>query len=400
MQPDSTHAGSTTAKHKKSKKSLVAIRGFPGLCKRGDRYYARANNRAESLRTKDFETAKRRLRPTRDRLRAAAKSNGELPTVRQALHRALEAIQNDPEKSDSYREKTAPRYLQQILATCSFLDLPISKVSRKQFQAWLNICLKNYSPTTANGCLSALWSRAWTEAEEEGWISTRPQVRFRRAKAQARYLERKRKENPDAETDLIDILPTLGQFDDLVNSIRIQGKVDSLTSALAVEFLAATGLRNPSESLLIRWKDIDFDSRDGKGTIRVTRVKGGYCRETLPLTGPARDALLRIREAGLARRGDKRKDVVLVGKNGLQPTDRVLVINSPGRALGNACKREGIPHLRVHDLRHLFCTRALQVTWDVKSLAHYVGHKDGGVLICQRYSHWCPEHANNLAELF
>ena len=387
---------------KNTKNKFVSISNAPGLYRLGGVYYARAAGSKRSLDTSDRKVADRRLPAAIAQLKGVRSSGGAVPSVEEAIQHAVDAIQDDHvNASESYRTKTVPRYQKVILRSWGNLGLAINRVTSEQLQGWVNNLCKTYHPSTPNGCL-ALWNRAFARAVEQDWIEKAPVVNFVVKRAERVYFERKRAAAQQSgaiiETDLVDILPTARQFDDLVTSIRIQGKVDSLATSLVVEFLAATGLRNPSESLEIHWKDVDFDARDGKGTIRVTRHKGGFRRETLPLTRSAREVLLRIRKAGLARRGESRQSIVLVGEEGLLPSDRVLVIDSPRGALRNACVREGRPHLRVHDLRHLFCTRALEAGWSPKALARYVDHKDGGVLICTRYAHWCPEHAGDLAD--
>ena len=44
-------------------------------------------------------------------------------------------------------------------------------------------------------------------------------------------------------------------------------------------------------------------------------------------------------------------------------------------------------------------TRALQLGVDVKTIALWQGHRDGGKLILQTYSHVNPVHSNRMAQL-
>ena len=47
----------------------------------------------------------------------------------------------------------------------------------------------------------------------------------------------------------------------------------------------------------------------------------------------------------------------------------------------------------------MFITRAIELGVDVKVIAEWQGHRDGGKLILQTYSHVRPEHSNRMAQL-
>lgn len=75
----------------------------------------------------------------------------------------------------------------------------------------------------------------------------------------------------------------------------------------------------------------------------------------------------------------------------------LIPIKSPRRALENACKAVGIPKLTSHDFRHMFTTRAIECGIDVKTIATWLGHQDGGRLILRIYGHTRIEHAQQMA---
>ena len=77
--------------------------------------------------------------------------------------------------------------------------------------------------------------------------------------------------------------------------------------------------------------------------------------------------------------------------------DPVMLIKSPRIALGNSCKRLGIDHMRVHDLRHIFATRCIESGVDIPTLALWLGHKDGGILALRVYGHLCKKHSTAMA---
>ena len=47
----------------------------------------------------------------------------------------------------------------------------------------------------------------------------------------------------------------------------------------------------------------------------------------------------------------------------------------------------------------MFITRAIERGVDVKVIAEWQGHRDGGKLILQTYSHVNPVHSNRMAQL-
>jgi integrase len=100
----------------------------------------------------------------------------------------------------------------------------------------------------------------------------------------------------------------------------------------------------------------------------------------LPISSRLREVLDRLSE----RRGEHTSD-----------DDFVFSIQNPHEALTSACVRVGIPHLRIHDLRHFFASWAMECGIDVRLLAQWLGHKDNGVLLLRRYAHVRDEH--NLA---
>ena len=69
------------------------------------------------------------------------------------------------------------------------------------------------------------------------------------------------------------------------------------------------------------------------------------------------------------------------------------------KALHNSCRRLGFPRFSHRSFRRMFITRAIEKGIDVKTLADWQGHRDGGRLILATYSHVRPEHSNRMAQL-
>ena len=69
------------------------------------------------------------------------------------------------------------------------------------------------------------------------------------------------------------------------------------------------------------------------------------------------------------------------------------------KALAGACRRLGYPPFSQRSLRRMFITRAIERGVDVKVIAEWQGHRDGGKLILDTYSHVNRAHSQRMAAL-
>jgi len=56
-----------------------------------------------------------------------------------------------------------------------------------------------------------------------------------------------------------------------------------------------------------------------------------------------------------------------------------------------------LPNVGFHDLRHLFCSFSVMAGIDFMTIAAWLGHKDGGILIGKVYGHLLDEHRQKMA---
>jgi integrase len=328
---------------------------------RGGNYYASAKVAGKvirrSLDTDDFNTAKNRLPAILEEMRGAknARAAGTLgAAIKAEAERADPAIKS---RTRRYYQETGGA-LERIAATLpdNPLDKNISRVTLADLRALMDKYASAFSPTRYNGCL-ALIRRTYERAVESGHVGINIALSLKRVKA------RKRKHD----------LPTAKDFAKIVADILAQRKSHSRAVAMAVEFLAYTGLRI-SEAVALQWRDIKKDHI-------VTRTAKNDDIRQVPLIPAAKALIARMKAAGIPTEAD----------------DPVLLIKRPREALGGACERLGIPHMRVHDLRHIFATRCIEAGVDVPTLAAWLGHKDGGVLAMQVYGHLCIKHSTAMA---
>ena len=170
--------------------------------------------------------------------------------------------------------------------------------------------------------------------------------------------------------------PTFEQFEQIVESIRSQkyNGHDAEESADFVEFLGLAGL-GKAEATALRQSDIDWQHE----TITTFRhkTKSGFA---IPIYPQLKPLLLRRRRDGV-------------------PNERVFKIDNAKKAIANACRRLNLPQYSHISFRRMFITRAIERGVDVKVIAEWQGHKDGGKLILDTYSHVNRAHSHRMAQL-
>jgi integrase len=171
--------------------------------------------------------------------------------------------------------------------------------------------------------------------------------------------------------------PTFEQFQAIVESIRSQrfNGHDADESADFVEFIGLAGL-GQAEAAALTWDDIDW-RREQIITFRH-KTKAGFAIPLYPQLRPLLECRHAQRQPGV---------------------DRVFKIDNAKKAIAAACKRLKLPASSHRSFRRMFVTRAIERGIDVKCLAQWQGHKDGGKLILETYSHVNPVHSKRMAAL-
>lgn len=167
-------------------------------------------------------------------------------------------------------------------------------------------------------------------------------------------------------------VPSTDEFKAIVKSVKEQQKRNSLEASQFIEFLAYSGTRI-SEAQAVKGADITEDR------IRITGGEKGTKNHEVrfvPIIPPMKELLERIQPSA---------------------REKLFSIKTPRIALDNACKRLGIAHVRIHDLRHLFATACIEAGVDMPTIARWLGHKDGGVLAMKTYGHLRDEHSQREA---
>ena len=143
-----------------------------------------------------------------------------------------------------------------------------------------------------------------------------------------------------------------------------------------------TGLRR-GELLALRWGDIDLDQRLLTVRRSIERVgkstgfkepKTRRSRRTIALPAFVVDRLRRHRieqkERFLALGLGHLTDETLVFERAGEP----WVPNTFGATFSEILRESGLPHVRLHDLRHSYASMALEAGVDLKTVSNALGH--------------------------
>jgi integrase len=305
------------------------------------------------LGTDDLEYARRKLREFRTDLERTdhTKGNDSFAKVLDNYAATLTGAESELAKKRSLIEKVKTTFF-------GAQTLPLRTVKPSQVEAWLT---KHYGSFSASAYNSAL-----TLIRQALDLAVRDRVIIESPVAHLKYRKRKKP---------IRLTPTFEQFQEIVASVREQPfNADAQDSG---DFLEAMGLLGLGQAELstLRRGDVDL----GRGQIIVYRHKTdqGFA---IPLYPQARPLIEKLCE-------------------GKAHDERLFAIDNARKALGSACRRLKFPAFSQRSFRRMFITRALERGVDVKVIASWQGHTDGGKLILDTYSHVRSVHSNRMAQL-
>ena len=193
------------------------------------------------------------------------------------------------------------------------------------------------------------------------------------AHSPAAGLVQRKREKPIRRT------PTFQEFQSILADVRSQvHNADHQDSANFLEFLGLAGLGQAEVSSL-RWCDVDWQNEQMITFRHKTRQ--GFAVPIYPQLRALLERLHAARPEGTPSEG------------------KVLRIKDAKKALAGACKRLDLPGYSQRSLRRMFITRAIEKGVDVKVVAQWQGHRDGGKLILDTYSHVAPQHSARMAKL-
>jgi integrase len=310
-----------------------------------------------SLETTDRELAKRKLAHFKEEQRQIDRSQGKL-TLGKLCDRYLKTIQHQKPKTIERKTCIVGR-IKNNWPTGKLTQ--VAKIKPSDVDLWLSSIAQR-----ANRFGSASRNLHISCVKEVFALSVRDRII---PASPALHLRSAKRENP------IRLTPTFAQFKAIIADVR--GQVfnsDAQDSADFLEFLGLAGL-GQAEASSLRRCDVNLEA----GRIITFRHKTttGFAIPIFPQVRPLLERLC----------------------NGKSNGDRIFKIADAKKALAGACQRLGLPPFSQRSLRRMFITRAIERGVDVKVLAEWQGHKDGGKLILQTYSHVNPVHSNRMAQL-
>jgi len=173
-------------------------------------------------------------------------------------------------------------------------------------------------------------------------------------------------------------IPTQEQFEKLIKTMR---KADPRgePGCNLVELLAYSGMRL-NEGVNLLWGDVDFD----RGCFKVTGGEKGtknHEERTVPLFPAMRELLERIKGASTPA-----------------SREEIIPINDAKTMIRRACEKSELPYFTHHNMRHYFCSNAIEAGVNFKVIAGWLGHSDGGVLVAKTYGHLRDTHSYDMAK--
>ena len=323
---------------------------------RNGTYYARFKSGGKeircSLETTDRKLAERNLGTKKDDQSQIDRSQGKL-TLAELCDRYLKTVQH--QKPRTIERKTfIVRRIKTDWPTGQLTQL--GKIKPSDADLWLS--RYRFGSASRNLHISCL-KELFNSAVRDRIITVSPAAHLRYAK----------REKP------IRLTPTFEQFKAIVADVRAQLlNADAWDSADFLEFLGLAGLGQAEAGSLT---PADIDLAAGQIITYRHKTSTGFA---IPIFPQVRPLLERLYE-------------------GKAHDERVFKILDAKKALTGACRRLGYPPFSQRSLRRMFITRAIERGVDVKVIAEWQGHKDGGKLILDTYSHVNRAHSQRMAQL-
>lgn len=311
-----------------------------------------------SLKTSDLALAKRRLREFRDKVDRTDPKMGKVKISFNEVAAAWLLTLKPGLKASSYlRLETS------IKAIAPYLGkLGIRAITRGHCEDWSERRGQLRAASTFNNELCALNS-IMEYAVREGYILDNPAKTVKRRRVGKQEL----------------IIPTRDQLKAILAQLRGMD-IRYHDAADLIELLAYSGMRK-GEANEFRWKHIDRR----RGLFVVTGGEKGTKNHDVRHV-PLFPALLTFL--------NRRKAEVF----NFDEENRVVPNQNAIKALEKACEILSFPHFNHHSMRHFFVSNAIEKNVDFKTIAAWVGHKDGGILVAQRYGHLRDVHSMEMAK--
>ena len=323
------------------------------LYRRRNRYYRRQAGKTISLGLDKEEAIL-----ANDRIRLGLEKTS--PTFRRFWPKYVEAVQG------SKRPRTILSEMQHLEQWASYLrSKRLHQVNRGDLMQYRAKRLEEgWSARTANISTTCL-NNLMTYAKDCGILSDPPRIKMIKTKTPKRRLY------------------SVEDIDVVCDAALRVSKCGQLLSDF-IRFLQYSGARL-TEGLRVRWEDVDwqrrqvtigFDGQTKNGEYRVLDLGRNLERHLKSMLTRASDS--RHLFPSFRRAGD-------------------LPLTTLKDSLYTARREAGVMGFNFHDCRHHFISYAVMAGIDFLTIAYWVGHKDGGVLIGKVYGHLNNSHSRAMA---
>ncbi len=156
---------------------------------------------------------------------------------------------------------------------------------------------------------------------------------------------------------------------------------------LYLRFLALTGARE-QEALQVRWSDVDM----AREVIAIG--SGGASKNHKARTVNFSPDLRALLEEMAAARPPDTQWLFPSPQRGKRDTQAKTFRES----LNEAREKAGLAWVGFHDLRHMFASRCVMAGIDYMTIAEWLGHSDGGILVGKVYGHLADTHKKQAAQ--
>lgn len=154
-----------------------------------------------------------------------------------------------------------------------------------------------------------------------------------------------------------------------------------------VRLMAYCGARR-NEALDLRWHDIDFQAE------QLTIGAGGETKNSKPRVV---DFNPKLKAQLLDMRRRRAPDSQWLFPSP-QRGKKDIPVKSFRESLDLVRAKAELPNFQFHDCRHHFISMCVMSGVDFMTIASWVGHQDGGILIGKVYGHLANEHRKRMAE--
>jgi integrase len=246
----------------------------------------------------------------------------------------------------------------------SFRQTPVKKVTYDVLKAPHSELHEDFSATLVN-TVKAVLVGIFHEAVEKGLLVDNPATRL------------DAKEKTDPQKPIPSDAELIALFDHITRKSSCNPKKFQIRDL--IEFFCWTGARINEANHVLK-SDVNLDQENSRQapTITFRVAKNGLAR-TIPIIPgaiPLIERLLSDESTG----------------------EKLLGVTECLETLERSCRALNQSKWTHHTFRHVFATRALEATnCDYFTVAHWLGHQDGGKLLAKRYAHLNQEHSQKQA---